>query len=392
MKGRNIIAEFPRANPGCLSSDVENRMHAAIERARLDPDWFCGLEGCGPVEEFEHAIKPLVGGSHVLAVSSGTAALHTAALVAGFKSGDWFIAPAISWPQSVAPFTFCGARPLWVDIDPDTGQMDLELLEQLITSRVKAIIAPHLFGSMIDMAVLQSLAQKAGVLLISDAAQAMGAKCLGAPAGDFGDMACFSLGRGKLVSAGEGGVITFRSREDYERAIRLTQHPERYFRETGNLSSGFALNYRMHPWQALAGLAALDQAQAKLEHRRSIYKTLVEQLSDLAGIHPLHIPDDVEHAAYGVMLRAKTPELRAALLKRAFMAEFPLEAGPITEPLNLAWRREPLNPYQEALAKPRAMPHAEKFCYERQLWMMGPLAMDGISESQASNLGKKLKN
>ena len=389
MSSIQVRKRFQLGNPGCLSPKSVNQMHLAVEKACRDPSWFCDLESCGPVAELEKAIKPLVGGNHVLAVSSGTAALHTACLAAGVQAGDRFITSAVSWPQTVSPFVLNGAEPVWSDIDAATGHLDPVETTRLISGWTKAIVVPCLFGSIADLPTLQMLANTAGMLLIADAAQAMGAKYYDKPVGNFADISCYSLGRGKLVSAGEGGIVTFKRREHYERALMLTQHPDRYFRETGKRCSGFGLNYRMHPWQAVAGLAALEDMQTKLDHRRNAYKAFIDQLRDVPSIEHLHIPYGVDHAAYGIVLMAESEECRSALLRKSFEQGLDIHAGPIAEPLHVAFTKGRINPNEPWLTKSVSLLNADKFCFEQQIWPLMPLQMDEISIEQAVELGQK---
>ena len=387
----NAVRKEKECNrPGCLSLDAAEQAHKAIDQACRDPSWFCDLEGCGPVAEFEEVIRPLVGGNHVLAVSSGTAALHAACLAAGIQAGDQVITSAISWPQTVSPFILSGAEPVWADIDPATGHLDPGEAARLITGRVKAVVVPCLFGSIADLPTLQMLADTAGILLMADGAQAMGAKYYDKPIGDFADMACYSMGRGKLISSGEGGIVTFKKREHYERALMLTQHPDRYFRETGKRCSGFGLNYRMHPWQAVAGLTALEKVQVKLDHRRNLYTAFLNQLSSVCSVEALHIPNGVNHAAYGVVVKAESEACPAALLRKSFEQGLDIHAGPIAEPLHIAHARERINPNEPWLISPVSLPNAERFCFEQQIWSMGPLSMDEIYIEQAVGLGQNL--
>ncbi len=390
MSNYLIRQSYIADKPGCLPGNTANQMHRAIDQACEEPSCFCDLEGAGPVRELERAILPVVGGEYVLAVSSGTAAIHTALLAAGIGPGDQVITPSFTWPQSAAPIVFCGAEPVWVDVEPDTGHIDPVKVAEAITPRTKAILVPHLFGHVADLPTLQMLARTAGVLLISDAAQAMGATFYGKPAGDYSDMACNSLGRGKLLSTGEGGLVTFRHREHYERTLKLTQHPDRYFRETGKRCSGFALNYRMHPWQAMCGLASLEDMHSKLEHRRNVYQAFAAPLNDAPAIETLRISEGVEHAAYGVFLKAKSPKLRDALLRKSYEKGFDMAPGIIPEPQHMAFARERINPNEPWLTESISLPNSERLCFGQQLWPLGPLEMDEISMVQASKMGREL--
>jgi dTDP-4-amino-4,6-dideoxygalactose transaminase len=244
-------------SPGCMTLPQISALKNALKIAGNDPSLLCDLEGCGPVSELEREFALICGTRFALAVSSGTAAIHAAFLAAGVGPGDEVIVTPYSWPQSVTPVIFSGATPVFADIDPLTLNLDPESVLGRISSKTRAILPVHLFGHPADMVQLEKIAGEIGAVLISDAAHALGAKLNSRPIGAWGNISCFSLGRGKLVSGGEGGIITTDDEILYEKVLALTQHPERVKRIKGfrGFSEEFGLNFRIHP---LADILALS--------------------------------------------------------------------------------------------------------------------------------------
>jgi len=165
--------------------------------------------GMGPrILEFEKDFAKYVGAKHAVAVSSGTAALHCALLVAGVKAGDEVIVPSFTFHASAEVVLLAGAEPVFADIDPDTYTVTAETVEAAMTRNTKAILPVHLYGLPADLDPIKKLARERGVALIEDAAQAHGAEYGDSRIGSIGDLTCFSFYAGKNMTTGEGGMIT----------------------------------------------------------------------------------------------------------------------------------------------------------------------------------------
>lgn len=173
-----------------------------------------------PVERFEADFARYCGTSFAVAVNSGTSAIHLALLAAGIGPGDEVITVSATFVATTAAIVNAGATPVFVDIDPVTWTMRPDLIAAKVTSRTKAIMPVHLHGRLADMAAITALAQRFGLVVIEDAAQAHGAERDGVRAGAFGDIGCFSFYPGKNLGAcGEGGAITT-NRADIAAAVR----------------------------------------------------------------------------------------------------------------------------------------------------------------------------
>jgi perosamine synthetase len=162
----------------------------------------------GPkVQEFEQLVADACGVEHAVAVSNGTAALHLAVLALGIGEGDEVLVPAYTFPATASVVRLAGATPVLVDIDPATFNLDLAAVYEAVTPRTKAVLAVHLFGRPLDWEALQD-AVSPEVVLIEDAAGALGARWRGMPCGGLGTMGCLSFHPRKVVTTGEGGAVT----------------------------------------------------------------------------------------------------------------------------------------------------------------------------------------
>jgi dTDP-4-amino-4,6-dideoxygalactose transaminase len=175
----------------------------------------------GPfVEKFEHAFARFCGSRHAIGVGSGTEALWLSLLALGIGSDDEVITVPNTFIATVEAISFCGATPVFVDVDPDTFNMDVKALENSITSKTKAIIPVHLYGQMADMGPIMDLARQYGLHVIEDACQAHGAEYHGQRAGTIGDVGCFSFYPGKNLGAfGDAGAVVT-DRDDVGQAVR----------------------------------------------------------------------------------------------------------------------------------------------------------------------------
>ena len=216
-----------------------------------------GMLAQGPrVAEFEAAFAAFCGVKHAIATSSGTTALHVALLAHGIGPGDEVITPPFTFIASANAVLYAGARPVFVDIDPTTFNLDPAQIEAAITPRTKAILPVHLFGLPCDMPAITALAKQYGMAVIEDACQAHGAAINGRRVGSFGT-GCFSFYPTKNITTAEGGMITTDDDGVAERARLIRSHGmrRRYYHE----SLGY--NFRMTEIHAAIGLAQLPKLE-----------------------------------------------------------------------------------------------------------------------------------
>lgn len=218
----------------------------------------------GPVTaQLEEKFAAACQVKHAIATSSGTTALHLGFLAHGFGPGDEVITSPFTFIASVNSILYVGARPVFVDIEPDTFNLNPSLLEAVITPRTKAIMPVHLYGYPCDMDAISGIAQAHGLVVVEDAAQAIGADYHGRRAGSFGT-GCFSLYATKNVMTGEGGMITTNddALADHCRLLRNHGMRRRYYHE----SLGY--NFRMTDLHAALGVAQMDRLDDFTARRR----------------------------------------------------------------------------------------------------------------------------
>lgn len=311
--------------------------------------------GMGPrTLEFEREFAKYVGSKHAVAVSSGTAALHSALAISGVKPGDEVIVPSFTFHGTAEVVLMCGAEPVFADIDPETFTVTADTVEEVMTTKTKALIPVHLYGLPANLDPLRKLAHDRGVTLIEDAAQAHGAEYSGVKIGATGDMACFSFYAGKNMTTGEGGMITTNDDDHSEKLRMMRTHGEHrpYWPvRVGN-------NYRMSEILAAIGLVQLRKLPGFLEKRRSNAKFLGEKVGILGKVIPPKEPQDMKHSWYLYTLRLRganagkrnkiVEKLRSKNVEAAVYYESPLHLLPL---------------YRERLsASRRPLPETEKAC------------------------------
>jgi dTDP-4-amino-4,6-dideoxygalactose transaminase len=206
------------------------------------------------VAEFEGRFAAFCGVKHAIATSSGTAALHTVLLAHGIGPGDEVITTPFTFIASANSILFTGAKPIFVDIEEDSYNINPALIVEKITSRTKAILPVHLYGNPCDMEAIMAIADRHGLIVIEDACQAHGASIHGKEVGSFGT-GCFSFYPTKNITTAEGGMITTDNDAVAERARLIRQHGmrKRYYHEV------LGYNFRLTDIQAAIGLAQLDK-------------------------------------------------------------------------------------------------------------------------------------
>lgn len=259
-----------------------------------------GFIAQGPkVAEFEEKFAQYVGTKYAVATSSGTTALHLALLAAGVGEGDEVITTPFSFAATGNSVLYTGARPVFVDIDSQTYNLDPAQIEAAITPQTKAILPVHLYGQPADMDPIMEIAAKHDLRVIEDAAQAHGAIYKGKMAGSLGDMACFSFYPTKNMTTSEGGIITTDNKElaDKCRILRAHGEKERY----QHVVLGY--NFRMTDIAAAIGLAQLKKLDKFNQKRIENAAYLSEHIKEIEGVKSPYVMEDVQHVFHQYTIR-----------------------------------------------------------------------------------------
>jgi perosamine synthetase len=234
------------------------------------------------IEEFERRWAKYCDMPHAIAVSNGTVALEAAIACIDLQPGDEVILPTFTIVSCALAVVEHGGVPVLVDSDPDTWCLDVEQVEAKLTARTRAIMPVHIYGHPVDMDPIKALADKYGLLIIEDAAEAHGAEYKGRRCGGLGDIACFSFYANKIVTTGEGGMILT---GDDPLAQKLRAYRNLCFRSERRFHhTELGRNYRMTNIQAAIGLAQIEEIESHLAHKRwmaEVYNSHLQELSQL---------------------------------------------------------------------------------------------------------------
>lgn len=245
------------------------------------------------VERFEAAVSELTGSPFAVAVSNGTATMHLSLIALGIGIGDEVIVPAFSYVATANVVELVGAKPVFVDIDINTFNIDVNQVENAITSRTKAIIPVHEFGLACDIEAIMIIANKYGLYVIEDAACALGATQNSKSVGTFGNAGSFSFHPRKAISSGEGGMITVNDK-DLSKELKILRNHGLSF-ETGKMDfvkAGY--NYRMTDFQAALVVSQMERFQKTLEKKRKLANIYLSSLKGSGLTLPL-VPTDRPH-------------------------------------------------------------------------------------------------
>lgn len=250
------------------------------------------------VEEFEEAFAAYIGTKYAVAVNSGTAALHLALLANGIGEGDEVITTPFSFIVTGNAVLFTGAKPVFVDIDEKTFNLDPDKIEEKITPQTKAILPVHLYGQPCAMDKIMDIAAKYNLAVIEDACQAHGAEYKDQKVGSFG-LGCFSFYPTKNMITGEGGMVTTNNKEIAEKLKVLRNHgqKERYFHEM------LGYNLRMTDLAAAIGLCQLNKLDDFNNKRRLNAQKLTWGLQNIKGIITPYVMPEVKHVFHQYTIR-----------------------------------------------------------------------------------------
>ncbi|MCR5088838.1 MAG: UDP-4-amino-4,6-dideoxy-N-acetyl-beta-L-altrosamine transaminase [Oscillospiraceae bacterium] len=250
---------------------------------------------CGPkVDEMERELAAYTGAKYAVAVSNGTAALHCACIAAGIGSGDEVITTPITFAASANCAFYCGARPVFADINPETYNIDPESIRERITDRTRAVIAVDFTGQAVENDEIRKICDEYNLFFIEDAAHAIATKYNGKQVGSLADMTCFSFHPVKTITGGEGGAITTNSKELYQKLVLAHTHGITHDEELmecaphegpwyyEQISLGY--NYRMTDFQAALIVSQMKKLDAFAARRKEIVRRYDEAFRSLPEI------------------------------------------------------------------------------------------------------------
>lgn len=324
---------------------------------------------CGPrITELEKKLCAITGARYCVAVSNGTAALHIAALAAGIGPEDEVITTPITFAASANCALYCGARPVFADINPDTYNIDPASVRAHITPRTKAVVAVDFTGQAVELDEIRAICQEHHLTLIEDAAHSIGTRYKGQPIGSIADMTTFSFHPVKTVTAGEGGAVTTNSRELYDRLVLLHAHGITRDRSQMrhptddpwyNEQVYYGYNYRMTEIQAALLISQLDKLEQFSRRRKEIvarYDAAFSQIPQLQVQREIPESDTTRHL---YILRLRSNMLNCT--RREFFDAMAAE-GICSQVhyLPVYWHS-----YYESLGYEKGLcPEAERYCQE----------------------------
>ena len=232
------------------------------------------------IDEFEQRTKAYIGANYVSTVSNGTVALHTALLAAGISAGDEVITPNFTYVASTNSILMVGAKPVFIEINSDTWNINSDLIEAKISNKTKAILVTNVYGFPCNFDRLHEICSKHNLLLIEDAAESFGAEYGGQKSGSLADISTFSFFGNKTITTGEGGMVLTKSPTLFSKIEQLKNQgnskDKRYYHEL------LGYNYRMTNIQAAIGCAQLDKLDEILKLKKKVDQFYRSNLSDIA--------------------------------------------------------------------------------------------------------------
>ena len=293
------MERIPIAGPSITQTEVDYATDAATH------GWYTQA-GEYP-KRFEEAFAKYLGVKHAVSLPSCTSGLHLALAASKIGPGDEVIVPDLTWIASAAPIQYVGATPVFADVDPDTWCLSVDSVRACLTDRTRAILSVDLYGGLPDYPALRALADEHGLMLIEDAAEAIGSELNDRKAGTWGDLAAFSFHGSKTLTTGEGGMLVTDDDELHARVMHLRDHG----REPGDVNfqnTEVAFKYKMPPVAAAIGLAQVERVEELVTRKREIFSWYLEGLSGVKGVTLNQEPRGMRNS-YWMVTALLDPEL-----------------------------------------------------------------------------------
>lgn len=309
-----------------------------VEKA-FESEWIVPL---GPnVDEFEHRLEKYLGAPNVVALSAGTAAIHLALVALGVGAGDEVICQSFTFAASANPIKYQGADPVFVDSESDTWNMSPDALEEAIVDRKKqtghypkAIIPVYLYGMPAKMDEIRAIADKYGIPIVEDSAEALGSEYKGKKCGTLGNYGCLSFNGNKIITTSGGGALVCHSKEEADRvkfyATQAREQRPYYYHET------IGYNYRLSNVSAGIGCGQMDVLQPHVELRRAIHDFYTKELAGIEGVSVQQNPSTDFNSNFWlstVLIDPKTGKDPESL--RQFMLDAGVETRRLWRPMHM---------------------------------------------------------
>ena len=351
------------------------------------------------VSEFEQRWAEVIGSKRCLSVVNGTNALNTALAQLEIGWGDEVLVTPYTFIASVSSILFNGAIPIFVDVDPETFQMNPDKIEEKITSRTKAIMPVHILGLPCDMVRIMSIANKHNLLVVEDACQAWLTEINNQKVGTFGKAGCFSFQNSKNMTMGEGGAIVSDDDEFMDRCFSYHNYGNPYGSAAGEVGAGTIMigtKLRITEFQAAIGLSQLERLEAQTQTRNVNANYLQGQIKDIPGILPYRLYENVTQAAFHLFpFRYKKDDFKG-LSRNGFLQALRAEGVPcssgyselnkmpfLKNAFNSKYFRKfyPENQLNyDAYMENNKCPENEKLCNEEAIWISQNLLLGSKSD------------
>ena len=314
--------KYPVYQPSLGQKEKENVLEC------LDSTWISSKGKF--ITQFENSFSEFVGINHSVAVCNGTVAIHVALLALGIGEGDEVIVPSFTYIASVNAIKYTGAKPVFLDSDTATWQIDPEKIEGKISKNTKAIMAVHLYGQPCEMDTILSIAKKFKLYLVEDCAEAFGSLYKGKHVGTFGDISTFSFFGNKTITTGEGGMVVTNDSALHEKSVHLKGQGLAKDREYYHDIVGY--NYRMTNICAAIGCAQLERANELIEKKTLIAEWYENKLKDLPIVFHSQV-GSVKHSFWMISILLKDSGERDKI--RLHIKENGIETRPTFYPVHL---------------------------------------------------------
>ena len=322
---KSAMTRIPVSGPWITKKEIDYVAEAAANA------WYASANIYN--ERFEQAFANYLGVRYAVSLPSCTSAIHLSLRALGVGPGDEVVVPDLTWIASVAPVDYVGATPVFADVDRLSWCLSAESLETVITAKTKAVIPVDLYGNMSNMRAVRDVADRHGLAIVEDAAEAIGSRYHGRLAGTFGDTGVFSFHGSKTLTTGEGGMLVT-DREDLWRRVMVLRDHGRQPGDKMFLNTEIGYKYKMSALQAALGLAQLERIDELVQRKREIFQWYRREL---AGTDGVTLNSEAAHVSntYWMVTVVVDPKFgidKTRLMAR--MAENRIDCRPIFSPLS----------------------------------------------------------